>query len=176
MARKKSATVDLKVRMKEPLRARLEKAAAQDGVSLNAEAVKRLEESFRREKRATDVAAQAAGGVYASFGGIETFMVMRLLANAIAVIEAKTGSGWQENVETHRQVKKACAALFDIFPPSPDEKASRLGLRAGMELEVNEAENLGRDVAIKVTKDWLHRDAMVNALRRSPSSAKAAGD
>jgi hypothetical protein len=44
-ARKKSATIQLKVRMKEPLRATLEKAAAQRGVSLNSEIVDRLEQS-----------------------------------------------------------------------------------------------------------------------------------
>lgn len=44
--REKSATVDLKVRMKEPLRARIEAAAKERGVSMNAEAVDRLERSF----------------------------------------------------------------------------------------------------------------------------------
>jgi hypothetical protein len=47
--RKKTATVDLKVRMREPLRARLEAAAKDRGVSMNSEAVGRLEESFRSE-------------------------------------------------------------------------------------------------------------------------------
>ncbi len=42
MARKKSATIDLKVRMKEPLRAQIEKAAKQAGISMNAEIVGRL--------------------------------------------------------------------------------------------------------------------------------------
>jgi hypothetical protein len=46
MRRKQSATVDLKVRMKEPLRATLERSAKKRAVSLNAEAVDRLERSF----------------------------------------------------------------------------------------------------------------------------------
>ena len=50
MPRKKSDTIQLKVRMKEPLRARLEKAAKSNGLSLNAEAVARLEQSFRDEE------------------------------------------------------------------------------------------------------------------------------
>ena len=49
--RKQTATVDLKVRMKEPLRAALEKAAHKKGRSLNAEAVQRLERSFRSESQ-----------------------------------------------------------------------------------------------------------------------------
>ncbi len=48
--RDKTATVDLKVRMKEPLRAQLEEAAQGRGVSMNAEAVARLEDSFRVEE------------------------------------------------------------------------------------------------------------------------------
>jgi hypothetical protein len=47
--RDRTATVDLKVRMKEPLRARLEVAARDRGISMNAEAVGRLEQSFRNE-------------------------------------------------------------------------------------------------------------------------------
>jgi Arc-like DNA binding domain len=40
--RNKKAVVQLKVRMREPLRAKLEKAAKQKGISLNAEIVERL--------------------------------------------------------------------------------------------------------------------------------------
>jgi hypothetical protein len=47
--RDQTATVDLKVRMKEPLRERIEAAARARGISMNAEAVARLEESFRDE-------------------------------------------------------------------------------------------------------------------------------
>jgi hypothetical protein len=46
MKRKKSATVGLMVRMKEPLRAKIEKAAKARGVSMNTEATSRLERSF----------------------------------------------------------------------------------------------------------------------------------
>lgn len=48
MPRAPSDTVDLKVRMREPLRAALEKAASETGGSMNAEAVRRLEASFER--------------------------------------------------------------------------------------------------------------------------------
>ena len=48
-ARKQSAIVGLRVRMREPLRKKLEVAAKKRGVSLNAELVHRLEESFLSE-------------------------------------------------------------------------------------------------------------------------------
>ncbi len=47
--RPKSATVQLKVRLKEPLRARIEVAAKGNGVSMNAEIGDRLRGSFDRE-------------------------------------------------------------------------------------------------------------------------------
>lgn len=45
--RKQTAVVQLKVRMREPLRAKLESAAAKKGTSINSEVVDRLESSFR---------------------------------------------------------------------------------------------------------------------------------
>jgi hypothetical protein len=49
-ARKQTAIVGLKVRLREPLRKKLEVAAKKKGVSLNAELVSRLEESFLGEE------------------------------------------------------------------------------------------------------------------------------
>jgi hypothetical protein len=67
--RSESDTVQLKVRMKEPLRAALEEAARQRGVSLNSEVVRRLERSFEQEQRLEDV-----------FGGIDVYRLMRVIA------------------------------------------------------------------------------------------------
>jgi hypothetical protein len=49
MRRKASAYVQFKARMKEELRAKLERAAKEHGVSINAELVRRLEASFTQE-------------------------------------------------------------------------------------------------------------------------------
>ena len=48
--RSRSDTIQLKARMKEPLRAKLEAAAKARGVSLNAEMIHRLERSFIEEE------------------------------------------------------------------------------------------------------------------------------
>ena len=48
-ARRPTAIVGLKVRLREPLRKKLEMAAKKKGVSLNAEMIARLEESFLGE-------------------------------------------------------------------------------------------------------------------------------
>lgn len=66
--RRQSATVDLKVRMKEPLRAKLERVARQRGVSMNAEAVDRLERSFIEAE---------------SWGGVAVLNLARLAAAAL---------------------------------------------------------------------------------------------
>jgi Arc-like DNA binding domain len=50
LIREESATVQLRVRMKEPLRAALEQEAARHGVSMNTEIVHRLSRSFYLEQ------------------------------------------------------------------------------------------------------------------------------
>lgn len=113
MARKKSATVDLKVRMKEPLRAKLEVAAKRAGVSLNAEAVKRMDRSFERDETFAE-AAQALFG----FRG-EAIMAMRSLGRAIAIIEKQTGLSWREDWNTAEQVRYAFRVIIEVFGPEP---------------------------------------------------------
>jgi hypothetical protein len=49
MPRKPSAVLDYKLRIRESLRRQLAQAAEKHGVSMNAEMVRRLEESFTRE-------------------------------------------------------------------------------------------------------------------------------
>jgi Arc-like DNA binding domain len=69
--RDQATTVQLKVRMKEPLRADLEKAAHRRGVSMNAEIVRRLERSFERRDHTINGVAI----------GAELYLVMRELAS-----------------------------------------------------------------------------------------------
>ena len=104
--RARSDTIQLKARMKEPLRAKLEEAAEAKGLSLNAEMVHRLEQSFAEERE-----------FYAPFGKPETFLVARLLANAIHTIEAATGKNWMDDPEAHRQTQEACKKILDAFSP-----------------------------------------------------------
>jgi Arc-like DNA binding dprotein len=67
-ARDKATTVQLKVRMKEPLRAKLEEMAHRHGISMNAEIVARLEQSFEHQQRLEDV-----------FGGILVYRLVRMV-------------------------------------------------------------------------------------------------
>jgi Arc-like DNA binding domain len=65
--RSRDAVIQLKARMHEPLRARLEKLAKQRGVSLNTELVDRIKESFAKED---------------SVGGPEVAAIVRLITAA----------------------------------------------------------------------------------------------
>ena len=49
-ARDMSAMVDIKIRMREPLRAEIEQSASSRGVSMNTEMVDRLAASFNRQR------------------------------------------------------------------------------------------------------------------------------
>lgn len=172
MKRPKTATVNLKVRMKEPLRAKVETSAKKRGVSLNAEVVKRIELSFEAEKRESLIASQATGGLYGSFGSIESFMVMRLLAHAISTMELTSGRKWREDSALFAEVKKACGQILNFFkpgdegqPPSISNELLTLGVIA------SESENLGHKAAAQVMEAWLDRIQFVQALR-GPAARK----
>jgi hypothetical protein len=59
--RERTALVQLKIRMREPLRARLEEAALKRGVSINAEVVHRVEYTFQRGDLLGEVLSLAFG-------------------------------------------------------------------------------------------------------------------
>ena len=114
--RKESETVQVGLRIKEPLRAALEETAKHRGVSMNAEIVARLEQSFAAERRLADV-----------FGSSEMFGLMKALA---AVMQTAGGSakrlsdgtkvadGWMDHPYGYDQaVRAACHALELLRPP-----------------------------------------------------------
>lgn len=104
MPRAKSATIDLKVRMKEPLRACIEEAAREHGVSMNAEIVNRLARTFREEETA-----------YAIFGSKLRYRQMQLLAVTVQLIEEQTGHKWTDDFETAEAVRAAFASFVEMF-------------------------------------------------------------
>ena len=149
--RSRSNTVQLKARMKEPLRAKLEAAAEANGVSLNAEMVHRLELSFAEEKSQAEISDGAVREFYAPFGKPETFLVARLLANAIHTIEAVTGKNWMDDPEAHRQTQEACKNILDAFRPPGGE--------GPMGIDPTFGESVGKDAAINALKSEFERVA-----------------
>src|SRR5436305_1158648 len=118
-AREASATVDIKIRMKEPLRADIERAATGKGISMNAEMVERLSRSFEHE-RMLDQALEWAygrklfallsllGRVAVDTGPIAAFQKTKEHSEAI---------NWLSNAYAFDQVTKAITFALGAFRP-----------------------------------------------------------
>ena len=143
-------------------RARLEEAAADSGRSLAQEIEFRLAWSFAKEKSQAEISDGAVGGFYASFGNLETFLVARVLANAIQTIEAVTGKNWMDDPEVHRQTQVACIKILDAFrPPVGARSISTDLIFEG--LVAAESSTVGTDAATK---------ALMSAVAHAPDAAK----
>ena len=113
MKRKRSDKVQLKVRLKEPLRAKIEAAAKRSGVSLNAETVQRLEQTFRRE----DAREAVREAIYVAFGGPEGFNLALKIAAARQTAENIVGAPIAKNDEAfHVAVRLIFQVLTEAGP------------------------------------------------------------
>ena len=102
------------------LRAELERAAGANERSLSHEIEARLEWSFIAE-----------GAERAAFGGEHVDALMRVLGNAVRLIEAGSGSKWQEDRKAFTWVKATIEKLLDALGPAAgaytDGEQGRLG-------------------------------------------------
>ena len=108
MARLKSATVDLKVRMKEPLRAKIARSAKGHGISLNAEVVRRLEQSFFKE----DAREQ-------EWGGADTLSLMRVFASLASAVAEREDRNWLDDEAPFDQAVAGFGLVLRMFQPKP---------------------------------------------------------
>jgi hypothetical protein len=147
MARRATSdTIQLKVRMKEPLRAQLEVAAKSHGVSLNTEIVDRLE---RSERQIEDV-----------FGGREVYGIMRVIAAAIHETGHTAGfyttasldgaRGWLRNPWAYDQATQAAMRVFEALRPEGDRSPPE-----GQE----QMQNLGRGFASGILNEIARDEA-----------------
>src|SRR3954447_24995225 len=113
-ARNETATVDIKIRMREPLRAEIEKAAADRGVSMNAEMVERLSESFRTDN---------------ALGGRRTAALLRSLAGLVEVCQGvgspEHDDDWLDDRGQFNQVVDAWNRFLDEMRP-PEAEQDRI--------------------------------------------------
>jgi hypothetical protein len=100
-----TAKVQLKVRLREPLRARLEAEAKKHDYSLNTEIVRRLEASVRD---------QDLGAVL--FRDEQMFGIMDALARLIRAIELDTGHRWDEDRATY---ERAVETIYRFLKSAP---------------------------------------------------------
>jgi hypothetical protein len=116
--RKETATVDIKVRMKEPLRRAIEQAARRTNISLNAEAVRRLESSFDRADLLPEVVTltygrQMAGLLLAI--GEATAWASRF--TAFMRNDKIDTSNWLDDPAAFKQAEDAIRVILDALRP-----------------------------------------------------------
>ena len=112
--RKKIDRVQFNVRMREVLRAKIEAAARRRDVSMNAEAVDRLENSFLADQRREDI----MDAVYFSLGGEENYLALRWVGFGLEFVEKETGKRWTEDSATF---KRAVGATLHLLGHLADE-------------------------------------------------------
>jgi hypothetical protein len=136
--REKSDYIQIKFRMKEELRAKLELAALNAGASMNSEGVHRLQQSFQDEEKL--------------FKDANMMALIRLLVGAVSMVEARTGERWVDSM-SHRE---AIAAIMGAFltdeegvpfykPPVRDEDGSWMHEGTG----ITEAPSAAIDDAVR---------------------------
>src|SRR5690348_12582931 len=80
-SRTDASTAEIKIRMKEPLRAQIERAAEIRGVSMNAEMIARLEHSYRTD--------ESLGAALVFAYGKETAALLLIIAKIMEQAEAE---------------------------------------------------------------------------------------
>lgn len=148
--RKESATVDVKIRMKEPLRAAIERAAKRRGVSMNSEMTDRLERSLRDE-------AWAVHAFEARYGKRLAGMI-EILARAMDETGRHVGfwatgtldgaTNWFDVPYAFDQATKAAIAILDALKPPGDPSPVGAILAVQSQLPPDFAENVGESFAL----------------------------
>ena len=114
-----TSIVQLKVRMREPLRARLEQAAQGTGHSMNAEVLERLERSFERQDLADEILTATYGrqltGLLMAVG--RTMKDAGTFAGFRATGTLEGSTNWLENPDAFDQGAKAATTIIEAFRP-----------------------------------------------------------
>jgi hypothetical protein len=107
-ARQQSDIVQIKLRLKEQLRARIEENAQIRGVSINSEIANRLEQSLTEQE--------------VLYGNPYTQKLLQTLAGAISIVEHETGKRWIDDKGTfNKALLSIYGILGQIGPVSPEE-------------------------------------------------------
>jgi len=127
--RKDSATVDIKIRMKEPLRRKIEKSADHRGVSMNAEMVDRLEHSFV----ADDYLEQANDRTYGRWLAGALMLIGRVMKDAgtLAGFSAERNlagvNDWMSSPYAFDQAVRAALLALEGLRPDGDPRPPKGG-------------------------------------------------
>lgn len=110
-ARNPTDIVNLKLRLREDMRAKLEAQAKEDGMSLNAEIISRLQSTFDDDRRGLLEAALLSG--------VHNARIVRGIS-ALLVI-ADPGEEWNNNKSQRIAVRFCINRVLDALMPMPDD-------------------------------------------------------
>src|ERR1700674_1254231 len=109
--RSKTAVANLKVRLRESLRSKIERAAKSRGVSMNAEMVDRIDESFEKEAE-----------IERLFGSDKVFALMKVVSSAMHLTGQFPNAGseyphWLQNPVAYQEATLAAARVLEALKP-----------------------------------------------------------
>ena len=159
--RSRSDTIQLKARMKEPLRAKIEAAAAAKGISLNAEMVHRLESSFLDEE-ARD----------RELGGRELHSLFRMMGAAARIIEERKGQSCITDFETFVAVKASWLQLMSLYSPRPRQGSKYIESIGGLPLDFKIPPHPTPPVYPMASDKFVSRNALLSARESAKELAK----
>jgi hypothetical protein len=107
--RPESATAQLKIRVREDMRQKLEDAARMHRWPLNKEISSRLARTLREDEE---------------LGGGRTSAILRSFASVIELAEGTTGKNWIEDYQTWQATKRAINHVINIWEPEPPNIAA----------------------------------------------------
>ena len=141
-ARKQTATVDLKLRMKEPLRASLAKAAKKRGVSLNFEAVERLGRSIHHEglfPQALELAfgKRLAGMLLVIGRAMDEAGTLAAFSEADVSEGARARINWMDSSYAFDQAVQAVTVVLEDLRPAGDRAPKRRPTSGSKDVELD---------------------------------------
>jgi hypothetical protein len=98
--------VHISTRFTAELKARLERSAADNGISLSEDIARRLDRSFEEEGRKIK-----------EFGGYVNYAFCRLIAYAFEGVKYQTGHPWSKSPFAYRHAKTAAEFIMEAFRP-----------------------------------------------------------
>ena len=113
--RKKSDYAVISLRIKEPLRAKIELAAKDSGSSMNSEIATRLEHSFADDEHHDK-------NLFESFGGAEEYSLFRMAAAAADTVVAREGKKWPHDPHVFDSALRAINVVLEAFRPKGRKK------------------------------------------------------
>jgi hypothetical protein len=111
--RQRTALVQLKIRMREPLRERLEEEASRRGDSINAEVVDRVEHTFKRQDLLSEVLSLTFGGE--PLAGLLIMLGIAMLDQGRRLTEGK--GDWTSDSVAYDAAVFAATQLLDYGRP-----------------------------------------------------------